>query len=447
MSKFESSPVTKAFRKSVNDYLPDSSLLIVGASGGPDSMALMYLLHRFELNAIIVHCNYQMRGEDSEKDQRLVEKMSAFWGFECVSVRLEIDSTGNFQEWARERRYEIFSDLKREFDADFVVTAHHQDDQIETILQRILRGSGISAWSGIKPIENRLFRPLLDVSKAEILRFVEQFNVPYRIDNSNEESTYARNFLRHNWFPELQKFFPGWRENILKLSVRGTEFRLMADELLKSVRESDRSLNRSEFLNLPKQVQPPVLYQFLESVKFDIDVSSSVNSISKKLSELQSGRAVHLSEKFQIIRDRDLFTVQKIGREQKSPVEITSDDLSQVKKVYGIQLEIEKFTGEFSPRALSMDLSKIAFPITIRQWEEGDSIRPLGMKGTQLVSDHLTNRKISSARKSEAFLIESFDGNICAVIFPHISSDDQMGTISELVRCSSETKKVLVIRN
>ncbi len=447
MSKFESSPVAKAFQKSVNHYLPDSATLITGVSGGPDSMALMYLLHRFELNTVIVHCNYQMRGEDSEKDQRLVEKMSAFWGFECVSVRLEKESASNFQEWARERRYEVFFDLKREFDADFVTTAHHQDDQIETILQRILRGSGISAWRGIKTIENHLFRPLMDVSKSEIMKFAEEFNIPYRIDNSNEESTYARNFLRHNWFPELQNFFPGWRDNILKLSVRATEFELMTGEVLKSVKNNNRSLKRSDFLNLPDPIRPPVLHQFFEEVSFDISTSSSLQKVAKKLIELQSGKAIQLSSEYQIIRDRDLFTIQKLKSDRKSPVEISSDDLKQIKKVYGLHLKVENYTEEFTPETLSMDLSKIAFPVTIRQWEEGDSIRPLGMNGTQLISDHLTNRKISSARKSEAFVIESFDGNICAVIFPHHTSDDQLGTISERVRCSSETEKVLVIRN
>ncbi|MFO7798836.1 tRNA lysidine(34) synthetase TilS [Rhodohalobacter sp.] len=447
MSKFESSPVAKAFQKSVNNYLPDSTTLIAGVSGGPDSMALMYLLHRLELSAVIVHCNYQMRGEDSDKDQRLVEKMSAFWGFECVSVRLEKESASNFQEWARERRYEVFYDLKHEFDADFVTTAHHQDDQIETILQRILRGSGISAWSGIKPIENQLFRPLMDVSKSEIMKFAEEFNIPYRIDNSNEESTYARNFLRHNWFPELQNFFPGWRDNILKLSLRATEFELMTGEVLKSVKDDDRSLSRSYFLNLPDPIRPPVLYQFLDEVSFDIRASSSLQKVAEKLTELQSGKAIQLSGEYQIIRDRNLFTIQKLKSERKPPVKISSDDLKQIKKVYGLHLKVDKFTDEFTSETLSMDLSKIAFPITIRQWEEGDFIRPLGMEGTQLISDHLTNRKISSARKSEAFVIESFDGNICAVIFPHHTSDDQLGTISEQVRCSTETEKVLVIRN
>jgi tRNA(Ile)-lysidine synthase len=447
MSKFESSPVAKAFQKSVKNYLPDSSTLIAGVSGGPDSMALMYLLHRFEVSAVIVHCNYQLRGDDSEKDQRLVEKMSAFWGFECVSVRLENESASNFQQWARERRYEIFFDLKREFDADFVTTAHHQDDQIETILQRILRGSGITALSGIKPLENQLFRPLLEISKSEIMKFAEHFNIPYRIDNSNEESTYARNFLRHNWFPELQNFFPGWRDNILKLSVRATEFELMTGEVLNSVKKSSRSISRTGFLNLPDQIRPPILYQFMEEMNININVSSSLQKIAENLAELQSGKSVQLSNHYQIIRDRDLFTVQNLRNDRRTPVKISSEDLTQLQKVYGLQLSIEKFTEKFIPETLSMDLSKIAFPITIRQWEEGDSIRPLGMEGTQLISDHLTNRKISSARKSEAFVIESFDGNICAVIFPHHTSDNQPGTISEKVRCSSETEKVVVIRN
>jgi tRNA(Ile)-lysidine synthase len=407
----------------------------------------MYLLHRFEVSAVIVHCNYQLRGDDSEKDQRLVEKMSAFWGFECVSVRLENESASNFQQWARERRYEIFFDLKREFDADFVTTAHHQDDQIETILQRILRGSGITALSGIKPLENQLFRPLLEISKSEIMKFAEHFNIPYRIDNSNEESTYARNFLRHNWFPELQNFFPGWRDNILKLSVRATEFELMTGEVLNSVKKSSRSISRTGFLNLPDQIRPPILYQFMEEMNININVSSSLQKIAENLAELQSGKSVQLSNHYQIIRDRDLFTVQNLRNDRRTPVKISSEDLTQLQKVYGLQLSIEKFTEKFIPETLSMDLSKIDFPITIRQWEEGDSIRPLGMEGTQLISDHLTNRKISSARKSEAFVIESFDGNICAVIFPHHTSDNQPGTISEKVRCSSETEKVVVIRN
>jgi tRNA(Ile)-lysidine synthase len=447
MSKFESSPVTKAFQKSVKSYLPDSLKLIAGVSGGPDSMALLYLLHRFDMDAVVVHCNYQLRGENSEKDQRLVEKMSAFWGFECVSVKLENESMNNFQAWARERRYEIFYDLKREFQADFITTAHHQDDQIETILQRMLRGAGLTSWRGIRPIDEQLFRPLLEVSKGEILKFVEEFNIPYRIDNSNEESTYARNFLRHNWFPEMQKFFPGWRHNILKLRDRAEEYQLMSDEILKSVRLDSKSLKREPFMELSEKIRPAILVHFIESATKEIDISSSIRSISENLIELQSGKTIQLSNNYKLVRDRDLFILNRIGDEKKASVELKKEDLSQIKAVYGHQMSIEEFDGIFEDNRLYADLSKLSFPITVRHWKDGDRFQPLGMEGTQLISDHLTNRKVSSAQKNDAFLIESFDGNICAVIFPHNTSDDQIGTISESVRCSSETKKVLVICN
>lgn len=447
MSKFELSPVTKAFRKQCKEHLPPSSRLIAGVSGGPDSMALMYLLHRFEKDAVIVHCNYQLRGEDSEKDQRLVEKMSSFWGFECVAVRLESAEEANFQDWARNRRYEIFYDLKKEFNAHFITTAHHQDDQIETVLQRILRGSGMAAWKGMRVLDGQLFRPLLDVTKSDILKFVQAMNIPYRIDNSNEESTYARNFLRHNWFPELHRFFPGWRDNIMKLPDRALEYQQMADWILDQIRENRRSLNRSSFMALPERLQPALLHRFVEQLNRDIDVSSAIKTVPESLRELQSGKAIQISEKYQFIRDRNVFTLQEVGGGKRKPVTIQKDDLDQVGAVYGVEIRVEKFEGNYRGENLYLDESKIKFPITIRQWRDGDTIQPLGMTGNQLISDHLTNRKISSALKSEAFLIESFDETVCAVIFPHKTSDDQIGTVSETVRCSSDTKQVVVVRN
>jgi len=447
MSKFESSPVTKAFQKSVHNYLPESARLITGVSGGPDSMVLMYLLHRFNLDAVMVHCNYQLRGEESDKDQRLVEKMSVFWNFECVSVRLEKGSDSNFQAWARDRRYEIFYDLKKEFDAGFVVTAHHQDDQIETLLQRILRGAGMPAWKGIQILENQLFRPLLNVSKKEILSFAETFNIPYRIDGSNEESTYARNFLRHNWFPELHNFFPGWRDNLLKLPKRASEYELMARKLLDGILFGDKAINRKAFLDLPEQIRPAIFYQFVNKLHIDLELSSSVELVLKDISKLQTGRAIQLSSKYEILRDRDKFLIQKLISDLFKPVKIEREDLEIIQSVHGIQLTIQRFAGDYDTGALYLDLNKLKFPITIRHWEDGEKFQPLGMEGTQLISDHLTNRKVSSAQKSQAFLIESFDGTICAVIFPHNTSDDQIGTVSETVRCSSETEQVLVIRN
>jgi tRNA(Ile)-lysidine synthase len=447
MSKFESSPVTQAFQHQIDRSLPDSSRLIAGVSGGPDSMALLYLLHRFNLDAIVVHCNYMLRGEESDKDQELVENFSALWGFECVSVRLEPEETGNFQSWARERRYEIFHDLKREFDANFIVTAHHLDDQVETILQRILRGSGLSSWSGMKAIEKELFRPLLDVTKSDILQFVQDFKVPYRIDNTNEESTYARNFLRHNWFPELDRLFPGWKTNLLKVPRRAAEFDGLAEKVLSVVAENQRVLNREKFLELDEGIRPAVLHRFISQSHFSIAMPGSLEMVASDLNGLDTGQSIRLDPEHKITRDRTRYVLQKNEPDLHRPVTIERDHLSQVGAVFGYQLEVKAFKGKYEPEKLYLDSSRLDFPITVRNWKEGDQIQPLGMNGRQLISDHLTNRKISATQKKDALVIESFDGNICAVIFPHKTEDGQIGTISETVRCNTETKHVLIIRN
>jgi tRNA(Ile)-lysidine synthase len=447
MSKFELSPVTQAFLSQAEQSLPDSSRLIAGVSGGPDSMALLYLLHRFDIDTVAVHCNYMLRGEESEKDQQLVEKICAMWEIECVSVRIEPAETKNFQSWARERRYEIFHDLKREFDADFITTAHHLDDQVETILQRILRGAGLSSWSGMKVIEKGLYRPLLEVSKSDILKFVQNFNVPYRIDNSNEESTYARNFLRHNWFPELDRLFPGWKENLLKIPGRAAEFDGLAEQVLRIVAESDSVLNRDRFLNLDETVRSAVLHRFITQSSFSVEIPGSLEMVAGDMSQLETGKSIQLDGRHRIIRDRARYVLQQNKTETRQPVMLEYDSLMQVKAVYGKLFMLQDFQDKIESEKLYLDCSKFEFPVTIRNWKDGDQIQPLGMKGRQLVSDHLTNRKISAVQKQDALVMESFDGNICAVIFPHKTEDGQIGTISESVRCSSQTKQVLIVSN
>lgn len=447
MSKFESSPITKEFRNQVKTFLPDSKSVVAGISGGPDSMALIYLLHRFNIPAIVVHCNYQLRGEASDKDQKLVEDICMHWKLECISIRFDSakESTGNFQEWARERRYQAFRDIKKEYGAGLILTAHHQDDQLETILQKILRGSGLSSWKGMDILENDLFRPLLNLSKSGILDFVEEFNVPYRIDRTNEESTYARNFIRNHWFPDLNRLFPGWKQNLLKVTDRAEEFEAMADLILQQVSTGKDMLKRSQFLDLPQKIKPVVLLQFFKKYVSGADVSQGFLNNLDDLSELQSGSKLQISECHFLYRDRDLFKVI---------VETSDHDINQkIKKgrveesfvITDLEFSIKPVPESYSVERLHLDQKKLKFPLTLRTWKDGDSFQPLGMKGSQLVSDHLTNRKIPSSVKKDALVLESFDTTICAVIFPNSSNSSEIGTISEKYRCVTATEKTLTI--
>jgi tRNA(Ile)-lysidine synthase len=446
MSNFESSPVSTEFNHQLQVNQLSGKKVIAGVSGGPDSMAMLYLFHRFDMEVTAVHCNYGLRGEASDKDQQLVEEMCSLWGMECVSVRLEPDEkhTGNFQNWARKRRYRVFEDLQTELSADLIATAHHQDDQIETILQKILRGASLTGWKGMSVLSDGLFRPLLNVSKKDILRFVEEYNIPYRIDGSNEESTYARNFLRQNWFPELHRFFPGWRQNIMKLTRRADEFEIMCQTILTTIIRNENQLDREAFLKLDETIQPVILHQFIRQYAGAESAGRAFLDYLEPVRTLQTGKRIQVAEEIFICRDRDLFLIEAGSDNQPADtIVLHREDLPVLQGE--LKFKEEEFDGSFSTNTLSLDADQIAFPVAIRPWEPGDQFRPLGMEGTQKVSDHLTHRKVSSTTKADARVIKSFDGNLIAVIFPLNDESGEIGTISEVVRCRADTKTIFKV--
>lgn len=416
-------------------------------SGGPDSMAMLYLLHRFEIDTVVVHCNYQLRGEASDKDQEMVEDICMHWKIECISFRLDSseESTGNFQDWARKRRYQAYEDIKKEYSADLILTAHHQDDQLETILQKILRGSGMDSWQAMGVLEGNLFRPLLNVSKSAIMKFVEQFNVPYRIDRTNEESTYARNFIRNHWFPDLNRLFPGWKKNLQKLSERAEEFGLMSDLILQYVSSAENRLHRNKFLELDPRIRSSILLQFLKKNTGDLEISRGFLESIDKIGDLQSGGKLQVSENYFLYRDRSYFKITDDSDSAEIKQKIEKDQVEESIIIFDWKISIELPPERYSKDVLHLDEDKIKFPLTLRKWTDGDSFQPLGMDGSQLVSDHLTNRKIPSSKKKHALVLESFDGTICAVIFPNYSTPTELGTISENVRCTPSTKRTLTI--
>ncbi len=412
-------------------------------------MAMLYLLHRFDVETIVVHCNYQLRGEASDNDQKLVEDICMHWGMECVSLRFDskMEAVGkNFQDWARYRRYVAFEELRNELEAGLVLTAHHQDDQLETILQKILRGAGLASWRGMEVIDGVLFRPLLNISKAEIMDFVEEFNIPYRIDRTNEESTYARNFIRNHWFPDLNRLFPGWKNNLLRVTDRSNEFFAMVGWMLNQTREGKKQLNRKKFLDLPQDIQPSILLEFIKECEIDAEVSLGFLENLDELYHLESGQKLQISGEHFIQRDRTVFKIVDDSSPEKIHYKIYEDQIGNSLEINGFAFYKEEISEQFYNKILYLDINQIAFPLTLRYWKSGDRFQPFGMGGTQLVSDHLTNRKIPSDLKKDALVLESFDGTICALIFPANLKSNAIGTISETVRCTSSTTQTLKIR-
>lgn len=448
MNKFESFPIVKSVSENLKKVSEAPSLsLICGVSGGIDSMVLLYILHRLKVNCTVAHCNYQLRGDESDKDMDLVEEMSAMWGFECVTARFDpADSEeSNTQIWARNLRYTMFRDLRQEIHADFIVTAHHQEDQVETILQKILRGAGPAAWSGMSIREGDLFRPLLNVSKENIRDFAQSQHVPYRDDQTNQESGYARNLIRNELTPELDRLIPGWKQNVLNIPERADQFLALTDSLLSQIKAGSLSIKRSAFLELPEEIWPVLIHRFIETQSDSSGVSSGELKQTENIANLQTGGFLTFGKNLKLVRDRDLFSLVNSDSLKLKPQTLSINDMPFESGSYGITLSVKHWDGNIKKDRLQFDSEKIRWPITIRPWQDGDRIQPLGMTGSKLVADVLTDGKISSTQKKEAFLIESFDGIICAVIFPHAIPKKQFGVISDIVKCTNATKKIFII--
>jgi tRNA(Ile)-lysidine synthase len=451
MNKSESNRVIKQVEDHLETCFPDKDQrsIILGVSGGPDSMSLLYIFSKLSMNVTVVHCNYQLRGEESNNDQKLVEDTAFMWGFDTVSTRLDPEEAEdeNFQNWARNRRYQIFRDIKKETGAGAIATAHHQDDQLETIIQKILRGAGMTAWQGMKLWDGELFRPLLEFSKAEILQFASRSHIPYRLDSSNEESTYARNFLRNGWFPILDDLFPGWRENILKVPERAKEHEALAKALIGSLMADGRSIMRERLIALAPEVQKPLILQIMKSLDEDIQVSSGALENLDKLESLQTGKKLLVNENWSLTRDRERFIINEEKSDDIPAVLISRNEIRKEKLlVHGFQLEEKKWQNQINASVLQLDADSVEWPLKVRVWKEGDIINPYGMEGSQKISDLLTNNKISATDKPTILVGEAFDGKICAVIFPHESETGKPGTIANWARCTPETDTMLIIR-
>lgn len=436
-------------QKQINDWLiendiPPGAHVIVGCSGGPDSMALLHLLSNAGCRPVAAHVNYQKRGEESEQDQKIVENYCHRHNLEFESKRVDPeDAVGNFQNWAREVRYRFFEELFQKYNAEFIAIAHHRDDQLETILLKILRGGHPSTWSGISEKWQNIGRPFLGISKEEIQGWIEKNNIPHSVDSSNLTSGYARNLIRNELAGKLDHLTPGWRENILRMKDYADEYEQMSGYLLDFVLTKQNRIDRNKFTDFPEAARRPVFAAWLRRNGAHEEVARSQYHRLEEMVNLQTGKHLEITGHLIIEATRDEFILIS------QPVKCAywSEILAEDRLTKGWTLGKWHFKKseklDFGEDSLQLNWQRLQFPLTLRTWNHGDRIQPLGMQGHKKVSDLLTDSKISSYEKNEALVIQAFDRTLCAVIFP--SSHQQAGVIAESMRCDSHTQTVLLI--
>ncbi|SMO57292.1 tRNA lysidine(34) synthetase TilS [Gracilimonas mengyeensis] len=424
-------------------YFAPDDFFVLGVSGGPDSMALMYLLKRLEISALIVHVNYGKRDEASDLDQELAEQMAFQWGFECCTIPLNPEDAGdeNFQNWARKQRYRFFRDFKEEYDAAAILTAHHQDDQVETILQKLLRGSAPEAWQGMSVWDGELFRPLLPFTKQQILDYCDGEVIPYRVDESNLQSDYARNFLRNELAEQMDGFFPGWQQNILKLQEQGERFEAAMQQVAGQVAEKNM-IDLTKYSALPDNLKTSVLKTILKINGLEQSLSRGEWQQLKEIEHIQTGTTIEAGN-LRLTSDRGQVVIQAHKEQASISYTFKRGEVESDFKTGPVSLKLVSSRSQSAN--LQVDADKLQWPLTLREWQEGDRFTPLGLSGSQNIAKHLTSRKIPAHLKEKALVLCGSDGTIYAIIYPVKAENNEWGAVAEEARYHPQTEIFLTI--
>lgn len=451
MNKSGLSPIETSVQQQLGEHFNRQGRVrfVIGVSGGMDSMTLLYIFQRLNILGHVVHVNYQKRGSASDKDAALVAEVCRQWNVDCTVVEVDpAEASGeNFQQWARNQRYQLFEEIMESEQAAGIVTAHHRDDQIETVMQKIFRGAGLASWSGMQVWNGQLFRPLLNIPRDQIAGYVDQNGIPYRTDASNLKSDFARNFLRNEWLSELSDFFPGWEQNVLQVSEQAEHFGQAIHWISDRITGKGKNeIDRQKLHSLPLGLQKAVVLHVLKKSNPNTNVTKQALNQLDQLPSLQTGKAVQLTEDYFLLRDREQYNLTNEGATHLAPIRLRREAVQQSGyTAAALDFSMGPCDDPNERAALYLDVAKLNWPLTLRQWQNGDRLQPLGMEGHQLVSDHLTNRKISTAHKSEALVIESFEESICAVIFPPIKNRASIGTISDHVKWDADTEQCMKV--
>ena len=390
--------------------------LLVAVSGGLDSVCLLHLLKNAGYNIAAAHANFKLRGEASELDQALVKDICEKNQIPFFTKVLKIDKKKeNVQLKARELRYEWFSELMDSEEFDYLVTAHHLNDRIETFFINLLRGSGIKGLKSIPQKTDRILRPLLLIEKSDLKDFASANKWEWREDASNATDDYLRNTIRHGIAETFSKLSPSANENFGKsiefLSEADAYFEKEAKEFLENLPRKGDTISIEESVWNKLFNSKPLHKYVLENLGFAPHQFDQLENFA----ESQSGRFIE-GEKYRMYRDRKSFLAEPINETEFLKVEIPSEP-GRIDNP--ISLEWEKLTEisglQKNNNLAYLDFSKLGFPLILRKWKPGDRFQPLGMKGQKKISDFLTDLKLSVPQKNNTYVVET-NGEICWVV-------------------------------
>ncbi len=389
--------------------------LLVAVSGGLDSIVLLHLLYKMEMDCLVAHCNFRLRGEDSDGDEVFVGKLAETYGFPFCTTAFDTTAYAkekaiSIEMAARDLRYEWFESIRQAKQCQYILTAHHADDVIETVLINLARGTGIHGLTGIKAKKDRLIRPLLPFSRDELKTYAEENTLKYREDYTNAQTDFVRNKIRHQIIPVLQEINPGIQKTMNENVARFSDVELIynneiSNKKLTFIDQKDDKLliSVSKLKRLPANKSH--LFELLKPYGFH---SRDVSNIIESLDAI-SGKLFY-SENYELLRDREYLILTERVEKVAGEYELNESGLS-IEEELKLECRIFERPSDFKfstdPQIACFDADKLSFPLKLRKWQEGDVFQPIGMKGRKKISDYFIDNKFSLTDKENAWLLVS----------------------------------------
>jgi tRNA(Ile)-lysidine synthase len=387
--------------------------LLLAVSGGLDSMVLLNLCKLANYNVTVAHCNFQLRGAESDDDAAFVRKASSDLGFQYFEKRFDTKAHAAFegistQMAARHLRYQWFEELILDQNLDKLVVAHHLNDNFETVLLNLVRGTSISGLRGMKPKTGNTIRPLLELERSDIEAYAKSEGIEWREDSSNASDDYKRNFLRHQVVPKLSELNPSLLETFKNTIEKNAEVEsvfLESIEKLKSIvkiQGDNHEIAKSDLKQF--QVGSFQLSEILKEFGFNYEQSKEILEGIDGVSGKQFLTSTH-----ELIIDRTSLIISPLNHDVFEPLLINQGQtiFSLSGKEYAIQKLDDGEPLERNAAVAELDNSKLSFPLTIRAYQEGDYFYPLGMKGKKKLSDFMIDEKIPLNLKKDIRVVVS----------------------------------------
>lgn len=410
------------FKKHIEINFPflKEAKLLIAISGGIDSVVLSELLHQLHFDISLAHCNFQLRGKESNNDEIFTKEFAKQLNVNIFTIKFNTNTFSkenkqSIQVTARNLRYVWFQELIKEHHFNYVLTAHQADDNLETFLINISRGTGLEGLTGIPAINKNIIRPLLPFSRDEIMTFAKENAISWREDQSNQETKYLRNKIRHQITPVLKEINPNLVDSFQKTTLYLQESHQIINDRIEDIRSKiltkEKEVVQLSIAAIQKLSNPKAyLYWLLKDYGF-----SEWEDVTNLL-KAQSGKKV-FSKTHQLLKDRDfLLLTKKRNTSKKRASFLIPKNTLEITTPIPLKLEQISEKATLQKESIYVNESLLKFPLIIRKWEHGDYFYPLGMQGKKKLSKYFKDEKISLLEKENIWLLCSAENEIIWII-------------------------------